>query len=93
MGLDAVNVTLDTAPMRTITTIQELVRELGGPSAMGRYLGVTPEAVSNWQRRGHIPSQWYKRLRRDLLEQRDIALDDSLFDFHEIPPAKQRAAL
>jgi hypothetical protein len=36
-------------------TVRELVRQLGGPASVGRKLGVTAEAICNWQARGAVP--------------------------------------
>ena len=45
-----------------INTIDELIDELGGGSAVGRWLGITPEAVSMWKARGNIAPGWHMRL-------------------------------
>jgi hypothetical protein len=37
------------------TSIRDLVRALGGPAAVGRALGITLEAVCNWQRHNAVP--------------------------------------
>jgi hypothetical protein len=36
-------------------TIRDLVRALGGPAVVGRELGITAEAVCNWQTRNKVP--------------------------------------
>lgn len=45
-----------------ITSIDELLDELGGNSSVGRWLGITPEAVANWRARGNIPPGWHWKL-------------------------------
>ena len=41
-------------------TIAEVVEHLGGAKEVGKRLDVTPQSVSAWSRRGHIP--WRHRL-------------------------------
>lgn len=36
-------------------TVRDLIRQLGGPATVGRQLGVTAEAICNWQARGAVP--------------------------------------
>lgn len=45
-----------------IDTIGGLIERFGGPSSLGRQLGVTQEAVSMWRIRGSIPTGWHMRL-------------------------------
>lgn len=47
-----------------INSIDELIRELGGPSAVGAWLGISQAAVSNWTAptRRSIPPGWHWRL-------------------------------
>lgn len=42
-----------------IKTIDALVREFGGNTAIAEWLGITPEAVSMWKLRDNIPSGWH----------------------------------
>lgn len=48
--------------MYDITTIDQLVSELGGPSELGAQLGISQEAVSNWTVRDAIPGGWHVQL-------------------------------
>lgn len=48
-----------------INSIDELIEAFGGASDLGRQLGITQEAVSNWKARGEIPSGWHLRLAVD----------------------------
>lgn len=45
-----------------IDTIDELVAFFGGPTELGRSLGITSEAISMWRLRGSIPTGWHMRL-------------------------------
>ena len=47
-GLKAV---LSSAPM----TVEQIIRSLGGPAVVGRYLGIRGQAVSHWIRLGRVP--------------------------------------
>lgn len=46
----------------SISTIDDLITALGGPSAIGDWLGITQEAVSNWKARQYIPPGWHLKL-------------------------------
>jgi DNA-binding transcriptional regulator YdaS (Cro superfamily) len=46
--------------------VGDLVRALGGGSAVARVIGVSPSAVSNWQRLGRFPARTYLQIRRRL---------------------------
>lgn len=37
-------------------TVREIISALGGPAAVGRQLGVTPQAVSLWALKQRIPA-------------------------------------
>lgn len=45
-------------------TENELIDALGGPLALGRLLGVSGPAVSNWKARGEIPAKHHWPLYR-----------------------------
>lgn len=49
----------------------ELIDALGGPQAVGRLLGISGPAVSNWKLRGEIPAKHHFRLYR-LCQERGI---------------------
>lgn len=38
-----------------MTPIHDILRRLGGPSRLGRLLGISPQAISLWGSRGQIP--------------------------------------
>jgi hypothetical protein len=45
-----------------IQTIDDLIRELGGNTAVAEWLDISQEAVCNWKRRGVIATGWHMRL-------------------------------
>jgi len=47
---------------RSVRTVAELVRRFGGPTALARALGISPNAVSNWTAAGEVPERWHARL-------------------------------
>lgn len=50
-------------------TVADLVRTLGGSSAVAREFGIGPSAVSNWIRIGRFPSHTYFKLAEQLKRQ------------------------
>lgn len=52
--------------MYDINTIDELVEELGGDTAVARQFGITQPAVANWKIRGNIGPGWHMRLYAEL---------------------------
>lgn len=64
--------------MHDIGTIDDLVRALGGPSALGEFLGISQEAVSNWKARQDIPPGWHLRLFVEL-QRRGKSVDPRVF--------------
>ena len=63
---------------RTIQTIESLVDELGGPSAVGELFGIVPSAVCNWDEKGVIPRGWHLPLIIEL-KRRRLRYDPTLF--------------
>jgi hypothetical protein len=88
LGLDRAKRYCIMRRMRTLTTVDEVIEVLGGTNKAARHLGVTSPAVSQWRAARRIPAQWYRRLRREFLEDRDMILDDSLFDFRDPKPSQ-----
>ncbi len=64
--------------MYVISTIDELVTALGGPSELGSVLGISQEAVSNWAARGSIPGGWHVRL-LSMCMRNNILVNPSVF--------------
>ena len=75
-----------------IGTIEELIKAFGGPSELGRQLGITQEAVSMWTGRGEIPSGWHLRLLVDA-RSRGWEIAPEVFGFEARDAARYRAAL
>lgn len=46
------------------SAIRDLLRGLGGPKAVALRIGVTPQAVTNWQMRAFIPQRHHLQLWR-----------------------------
>lgn len=80
-----------------ITSIDALIRALGGPSAVGEWLGITQEAVSNWKARDNIPPGWHQRLGLALrkkgltIDPRVFGLDDDFGSYLNAPIARVAA--
>lgn len=68
--------------MYDISTIDELIAELGGPSELGEHLGVTQEAVSNWVARGCIPGGWHMQL-AGMVTRRGVTVNPKVFNLTE----------
>lgn len=68
--------------MYDIRTIEALVTELGGPTDLGRQLGIVSEAVSNWVNRQSIPGGWHLRLLA-LSARRGLTVDPRVFNLTE----------
>lgn len=47
---------------RAPESVRDLVRQLGGPQNVAQRLGVTGQAVGNWQLRGAIPRRHHLAL-------------------------------
>ena len=45
-------------------TVPQLIFALGGNTALARVLGISPQAVSNWSRRGAIPARRHYQVAR-----------------------------
>lgn len=48
--------------------VSNLIRVLGGTSALARLMDVVPSAVSNWRRVGKFPSRHYLKMRDELAD-------------------------
>lgn len=72
------------SPMRKrarfdVSTVAELIKAFGGPTALGRFLDVGPSAIANWEARKLVPPGWHLRLHLEA-ERRGISIDPSLFN-------------
>ena len=47
---------------KPIRSIAELIRRLGGPTRVGRELGIGRNAISNWSAADEIPERWHARV-------------------------------
>ncbi len=45
-------------------TIRDLIFALGGTAALARALDLSPQAISNWSRRGAIPARRHYQVAR-----------------------------
>jgi hypothetical protein len=61
-----------------LSTVDSVIEALGGNGAVARLTGRTHQAVSNWRRRGHFPSETFCVL-RDELNRRDVPTALSLW--------------
>jgi hypothetical protein len=59
-----------------LTTVDQVILALGGPTQTGKLVGRSPQVVVNWRRKGLIPAEY-----RDALLS---ALNES---GHDAPPA------
>lgn len=73
-----------------INTIDDLIEEMGGNTALGDWLDITPEAVSNWKRRNAIATGWHLRLDMEM-RKRGKSVNPSVFGL-EPDAAQQRLA-
>jgi DNA-binding transcriptional regulator YdaS (Cro superfamily) len=63
-----------------IKTVDEVIKELGGPTAAASVLGVTPPALCNWSVRGVITAEHFLLIREALAE-RGLEVSPSVFSF------------
>ncbi len=61
-------------------TVDAVIDALGGTSAVAQLTLVRSSAVSNWRRRGRIPSEKFMTL-ADALKRADLAANPVLFGF------------
>ena len=61
-----------------IETVSDLIDALGGVTAAAKGLDVVPSAVTNWRRRGYVPSLQILKIQR-LAKRKRWKLADELF--------------
>jgi hypothetical protein len=49
-----------------VTTIDEVIKVLGGPTEAARRIGTTPSGVCNWRLKGRIPRSRYLKIYLEL---------------------------
>jgi hypothetical protein len=66
--------------MKELNSVDEVIAELGGPTAAARIsaLGVSAQAVSNWRMRKRLPAEKYLVVSSEL-RQRGFSAPASLF--------------
>ena len=64
--------------MKQLTTIDDIISAMGGPSELAELLDVTQQAVSMWKVRGEIPSGWHYRLHLEALR-RGCVINPAVF--------------
>ena len=47
-----------------IDALNEAIAYQGSAARLARLLNLTPAAVSNWRRRGHVPPEWAPEIER-----------------------------
>lgn len=67
---------------KRIETVEDLVREFGGPTEMSKWTGTGQSGVSNWITRGYVPPGWHLRV---LIEagRRGWTISPAVFDLSE----------
>jgi len=77
-------------PKVSVSSITELVSELGGLTAASRTLNATPQVVYNWRQRGRIPTRLFLDHERKL-SQLGVSAPVTLWGF-EAPMTRGVAA-
>jgi hypothetical protein len=63
-----------------VTSVTELVTQLGGPKAASKVLGTTPQNVVNWKAKGKIPARLHI-VHRQRLASHNVRADDTCWGF------------
>ena len=50
-----------------LTSVDDIIKALGGPASVAAILGVYPSAISNWKSRGGIPLSNFLMLEKALV--------------------------
>lgn len=77
--------------MKTLATVKDVIKELGGRQAVADLAGVKVKAVAIWRWQNALPAKSYLVL-RDALEKRGCKADTSLFSFTPISDDQPEAA-
>lgn len=70
-----------------LSSVDDVIEALGGPSEMAGLAGVGPSAVVNWRTRGIAPDKFV--LIRDALASKGLSVSDEVFAFKK--PEESRA--
>lgn len=77
---------------KTLKSVAEVIKALGGPKAIADWVGAPRQTVSNWKSFGYIPSPWFD-LFEQRLDDRGYSVDRGVFGFKTDPlESAQRAA-
>ena len=70
--------------LHPLWTAEDVIRVLGGTSAVGRLTQSNPSAVSSWKRskRSRIPAKYYPTI-QEALESRGFCASNELFSFRK----------
>ncbi len=71
--------------MKILSTIDDVIDEMGGPTAIAAWLNISQSAVSNWRIRNEIPMGWHYRLARHA-ERLGMRIDDAVFNLDPNDP-------
>lgn len=63
-----------------LRTVNEVISELGGPTAVAAKIGLGKTAVGNWKMRGSIPAEHFLSI-SILLSERRLKADPVVFGF------------
>lgn len=77
--------------MKTLSTIDAIIKELGGTFAAADIMGVSPQAVSNWKKKKKFPAQTYLPL-KSVLKHRGLEAPDALWRMSDAPSVQMDAA-
>ena len=76
---------------KEIASVEQLIDVLGGPTDVGKWLGIKQSAVSNWKLRGEIPPGWHLRL-YFAAKDRGFALRKDVFGYDPSPQTRGPAS-
>jgi hypothetical protein len=65
-----------------LTSTEEIIRELGGPAKVARIVGVSPQAVCNWNALGKLQPYSYVAL-TEALKEKGLTAPASLWRMRE----------
>jgi hypothetical protein len=68
--------------MHRVTSVQELIAQLGGPSAAARIFRTSPQNICNWKNKAQIPAKFH-RVHASVLDRESIEAPPTLWGFVE----------